>query len=118
MMHYLAHSSGAFYLIASMTFPKPHAYSSLRTSATTTRSVSWRSTATSTARSTTTSRARRRWPFGGLLAAMRKLKTKLSEHKFLFLGAGEVGPLTMEGRHERRGGGGGYQLVVLCDVRP
>ena len=27
---------------------------------------------------------------GGLLAAMRKLKTKLSEHRFLFLGAGEV----------------------------
>ena len=27
---------------------------------------------------------------GGMLAAMRKLKTKLSEHTFLFLGAGEV----------------------------
>ena len=37
---------------------------------------------------------------GGLLAAMRKLKTKLSEHRFLFLGAGEVG--TADGR----GGGG------------
>ena len=51
----------------------------------------------------------------GLLAAMKKLNTKLSDHTFLFLGAGEVSSFAVR---SRRGQDGMGQWPTAWSVPP